>query len=245
MVFSSPPIPIVREEPTILFGPEASLQERYDDPEVQGGKLALIAVKQMRAKKPPNGLDRMQTNLLKKIAYNQRIMEAEDEIAGINCDIPHLLSEMSREERVIVCVNGSEEMKRNEEAIAGQLWIQGDRQMTASNRVYDGMANPRDSALLRAAAEAVTWRHALENEGVRKGQRVVIYPKELVQLEEVLSTCDPEIDNEDGHSIAYAMILRESQNFENTPISLSEESARSVEDPLIAEKSFPYSREWS
>jgi hypothetical protein len=59
MAFSIPPIHEIREEPTILFGPEAYLQERYDDPEVQGGKIALIAAKQIRVQKPPNGLDRM------------------------------------------------------------------------------------------------------------------------------------------------------------------------------------------
>jgi hypothetical protein len=59
MAFSVPPIDEVREQPSILFGPEAYLQERYDDPEVQGGKIALIAAKQIRVKKPPNDLDRM------------------------------------------------------------------------------------------------------------------------------------------------------------------------------------------
>jgi hypothetical protein len=119
MAFSFPPIPEVREEPSIFFGPGAYLQERYDDEEVQGGKIALIAFKQMRAQRPPNVLDRKA--LLKQIAYNQRVMEAEDEIAGINCDIPHFLSEIGSEERVIVCVNSSEEMNRHEEAMAGQL----------------------------------------------------------------------------------------------------------------------------
>jgi hypothetical protein len=38
---------------------------------------------------------------------------------------------MSLDEELIICVNGSEEMKRGEEAVGGQLWIQGDRQMTA------------------------------------------------------------------------------------------------------------------
>jgi hypothetical protein len=65
----------------------------------------------------------MQSTFLKEVAYNQRVMEAEDEIAGINCDVPHFLGDMAfvPEEQVIVCVNGSEEMKRNEEAIGGQL----------------------------------------------------------------------------------------------------------------------------
>jgi hypothetical protein len=43
MVFSSPPLAVVNEEPAILFGPDSHLQERYVDPEVQGGKIALIA----------------------------------------------------------------------------------------------------------------------------------------------------------------------------------------------------------
>jgi hypothetical protein len=61
MAFTLPPMPDdqVREMPTNLFGPEHFYQERYDDPEVQGGKIALIAFKQNRVQKPPNGLDRM------------------------------------------------------------------------------------------------------------------------------------------------------------------------------------------
>jgi hypothetical protein len=61
MAFTFPTLPDsqVREEPTILFGPGSRLQERYDDPEVQGGKIALIAFKQNTAQKPPNSLDRM------------------------------------------------------------------------------------------------------------------------------------------------------------------------------------------
>jgi hypothetical protein len=47
MVFSHPTLPDseIREEPVILFGPGSRLQERYDDPEVQGGKIVLIAFK--------------------------------------------------------------------------------------------------------------------------------------------------------------------------------------------------------
>jgi hypothetical protein len=81
--------------------------------------------------------------------------------------------------------------------------MQDDHQMSAYNRVLDGMANSRESAILSAAAEAVTWKHASElDEGSRKGQRVVTYQKELSQLEAVLSTGDPNIDSEDGHPIA-------------------------------------------
>jgi hypothetical protein len=125
----------LREEPTIIFGRGHTLQERYDDPEVQGGKIALISLKQNRVQKPPNFLDRMQSRDLKQVAYNERVIEAEKEIAAVNCDIPEFLSNMTLDpnDQVVICVNGSKEMKRGEEAIGGQLWMQGDRQMTAFN----------------------------------------------------------------------------------------------------------------
>jgi hypothetical protein len=181
----------------------------------------------------------MQSNFLKQVAYNQRVMEAEDGIAGINCDAPHFLGDMTfvPEEKVIICLNGSEEMKRNEEAIAGQLWMQSGRQMTASNKVFDGMANTRESAVLTAAAEAVVWKHAYELDGPRKGQRVIIYPKDLPQLEAVLNTGDPNIDSADGHPVAYAAILQASQSFENRPIFLKEDSEQVANDPELAKAS--------
>jgi hypothetical protein len=226
MAFSIPPIHEVREEPQILFGPEASLQERYDDPEVQGGKIALVAAKQITVQKPPNGLDRMQSTLLKQIPYNERVLEAEGEIAGINCEIPTFLSELSLdpEEKLFICVNGSVQMITNEAAIADQLWIQGGRQMTVSNGVPAGMANTKESAVLAAASEAVTWRRVQDTDGPRKGQRVIIYPKDLPQLEAVLYAGDPNVDSYDGHPIAYEVILRESQTYEHPPIFLKEDS---------------------
>jgi hypothetical protein len=57
------------------------LQERYNDPEVQGGKIALIAVNSIIVQKPPNCLDRMNARKLNQIAYNERISQAEDEIS--------------------------------------------------------------------------------------------------------------------------------------------------------------------
>jgi hypothetical protein len=176
---------------------------------------------------------------LKQVAYNQRVIEAEDEVAGINCDVADFLSGMTLdpEEQVVICVNGSEEMKRNEEAVGGQLWMQSGRQMTAYNTVLDGMANSRESAILTAAAEAVTWRYALEpEEGQRKGQRVVIYPKDLPQLEQVLSTGDPTTDSVDGHPIAYTAILQAAQAFEKPPIFVKEDSEQVTGNPEMAEK---------
>jgi hypothetical protein len=109
-----------------LFGQNAEFQERYADEEVQGGKIALIAFKQVRAQKPPNSLDRMQSTFSKQVAYNPRILSAEQSIAGINCDVPHFLEDMTEDEPVFVCINSSEEMKREEQVVAGQLWVQED-----------------------------------------------------------------------------------------------------------------------
>jgi hypothetical protein len=236
MAFSAPPIDQVQNEVAILFGPECPLQELYPDPEVQGGKIALIAFKQMRAQEPPNDLDRMQSVLQKQVAYNQRIMEAEDEIAGINGDLPRFLWEMkfTEEEQVVICVKGSESMKRNEEQIAGQLWIQEDHHMAGSNKVLDGMANTRDSVVLSAVVEAVAWGHAGEPAGTRKGQRVIVYPKDIPQLDAVLRARDPNIDSADSHPIAYQAILQHSDGYEKLPVFLSEDSEPLVSDPAMA-----------
>jgi hypothetical protein len=236
MAYTFPLTEEATNEPIALFGPGSVLEERYDDEEVQGGKIALIAVKQMRAQKPPNGLDRMQSTFSKQVAYNQRILEAESQIAGINCGIPHFLEDMTLEEPVYVCINSSEEMDRNEQSIAGQLWIQGDRHMSASNVVPDGMADTKESAALAAAAEAVSWNHASQPDQPRKGQRVIIYPRDLLQLEEFLSSGDPNVDPEDGHPLAYATILQESAKFETTPLFLNEDSEPVTSDPFLSEK---------
>jgi hypothetical protein len=103
--------------------------------------------------------------------------------------------------------------------------------MTAYNLPCEGMANSRESAILSAVAEALTWKHALEVDGPRKGQRVVIYPKELTQLDQVLSTGDPTIDSEDGHPIAYATILQAAQSFERMPLFLREDHQQITSDP--------------
>jgi hypothetical protein len=175
MAFTFPTLPDnqIMEMPRILFGPHHTSQERCDDPEVQGGKIALIAFKQMRAQKPPNCLDRMHSRFLKQVAYNERVIGIEKEIAAINTDAVDFLYEMTlnHEDPIFVCVNGSEEMKRGEEPIAGQLWTQQDRHLTVYNRPLEGMTDSRESAVLTGVAEAVTWRHALELEdGIRRGQ---------------------------------------------------------------------------
>jgi hypothetical protein len=80
--------------------------------------------------------------------------------------------------------------------------------MTAANHVIEGMSNKRESALLSAAAETVVWKHALESaDGPRLGQRVILYPSDLPQLKQVLTSGDPNVDEEQGHPIAYTTIL--------------------------------------
>jgi hypothetical protein len=185
MAFTIPTTPDdqIGEIPTLIFGPDHWLQERYDDPEVQGGKIALIASKHIRVQKPPSFLDHMQSRYLKQVAYNDRIIQAEKEIAAINADIPDFLCEMTLDpaDQVVVVVNGSEEMKRDEEAFTGQLWMQSDRHMTAANPPIYGDARSREGAILSAMVEALSWKHVLEDAspGPRRGQRVIIYPKRL------------------------------------------------------------------
>jgi hypothetical protein len=117
----------------------------------------------------------MHSRFLKQIAYNDRIIDSEREIAAINADVADFLSDMTlnHEDQVFVCVNGSEKMKKGEEAVAGQLWTQENRHLTVSNRHLEGMTDSRESAILTGVAEALTWRHALETDnGIRRGQRM-------------------------------------------------------------------------
>jgi hypothetical protein len=187
------------------------LQERYDDPEVQGGKIALIATNKQLVQKPPNCLDRMTTRKQKQIAYNERVLKAEDEIAGINCDFADVLSDMNAVEIVTVCVNAGASMKRNEAILVGQSCRQECRSMTAVNGTVDGMPNTRESAILAAAVEGVEWKHPIEpvsDEGKRLGSRVVKYPAEMPQLEEAMNEFSQNPSElEDGSHIAFSKIL--------------------------------------
>jgi hypothetical protein len=98
-------------------------QERYPDPEVQGGRIARIASNNNKVKRPTNSLDRMHASLPKQVAYNQRVLSAEDEIAGINFEVGDFLSKMSANasEPIIICVNAGESLKRHEQHLGGQL----------------------------------------------------------------------------------------------------------------------------
>jgi hypothetical protein len=65
---------------------------------------------------------------------------------------------------------------------------------------------------------------------------VVIYPKDLTQLEAVLSTGDPNIDGEDGHPIAYSAILQAAQSFERPQLFLRDDHEQITSDPVMSEK---------
>jgi hypothetical protein len=65
---------------------------------------------------------------------------------------------------------------------------------------------------------------------------VIIYPKDLPQLDEFLATCDRNVDPEDGHPMAYETILRDSAKYETTPLFLREDSNPVTSDPILAAK---------
>jgi hypothetical protein len=112
-------------------------------------------------------------------------------------------------------VNEAGLVKKHEQHVGGQLWLQGERQMTAINLVPPEMKSEEKSAALIAVAEAVEWRHAFEPVGLkRQGQRIVIYPPFLDKLEQVLESGDSNCDPEATHDIAYQSILNACHSFE-------------------------------
>jgi hypothetical protein len=180
----------------------------------------------------------MQSTHMKQVAFNQRIIAAEEENSGINCDVSDFVSEMTLDpsEEVIICVNGSQEMKRGETSMAGQLWIQGDRKMSVSNSPLPGMANTKEAAVLSAVADAVSWKNeAIEPEDPpRKGKRVVVYPKELSHLDTVITSGDPSVDGD--HVIAYPAILEHAQTFEVPPVFIKEDAESITAHPEMSVK---------
>jgi hypothetical protein len=222
-----------------LFGRD--LQARYPDPEVAGGHIALVVAKNNNpVQEPPFNLDRTHASLQKHIAFNRRVLIADEQTAGINSGIGDFLQEMSFEETnpVFVCVGAGHTM-RGTQPIGGQVWKQEDREMSAVNVVLDGMDASPESVILSAIAEAVTWKHAMEMATdpnfKRPGQRVVIYPKTFTNFTEVLRQRDYYLDSEGGHEIAYERIATSCSTFENCPIFLSEDSVEIGNWPVLAE----------
>jgi hypothetical protein len=149
----------------------------------------------------------MHASYQKQVAYNQRVLSAEDEMAGINSEAADFLSQMSVDpsEPIIICVNAGESFKRHEQHTGGQLWMQSDRKMTATNIPFPGMTNDSNSACLAGVAEAVEWAHAMEKcLPKRTTQRIVLYPPTLPDFSRVLSGDTSNLS--EGHEIAYQRI---------------------------------------
>jgi hypothetical protein len=97
------------------------------------------------------------------------------------------------------------------------------------------MLQVRESAVLSGIIEALAWRHILDKEEHQRGQRIVIFPKELTQFEAILTSGDLSLDSEDGHDRAYAHLIQHCQSYENPPLFIKEDHARSFDDPIIAQ----------
>jgi hypothetical protein len=213
-------------------------QERYDDPEVQGSKIALIAVNSKTVQKPANCLDRMTSRFLKQVAYNERVLRAEDEIATISCDIADFSSGLSSSGTITVCINSGPTMKKDDPVIGGQFWQQEDRSMTEVNAVIPGTPNTRESVILAAAVEAVEWTHPIEPrtaEGKRVAPRVVIYPAEIPQIEEAISDFkqDPS-EHEDGSHTILSKLVEKCEECESPPRFIREDSSEITDDPVLS-----------
>jgi hypothetical protein len=125
----------------------------------------------------------------KQVPYNERVSAAEDEISKYNCDIADFLSGLNAIESITIALNAGDSMKRGEAILGGQYWQQEGRAMTAVNGILDGMPNTRTSAILSAAAEAVTWKHPIEKvspEGKRVSPEMIFFPQDMPQIAEEL-----------------------------------------------------------
>jgi hypothetical protein len=225
-----------RKSAELLFN--GVFQERYDDPEVQGGKIALIAANSKTVQKPPNCLDRMTSRFLKQVAYNERVLRAEDEIATINCDIADFFSGMSSSGTITVCINSGPTMKKNEPVIGGQFWQQDNRSMAAVNGVIPGTPNTRESVILAAAVEAVEWTHPIEPrsvEGKRVASRTIIYPAEIPLIEEAMTDFSQNpSEHEDGSHIILEKLIEKCAEYESPPRFIREDSSEITEDPVLS-----------
>jgi hypothetical protein len=103
----------------------------------------------------------MDASRQKQIAFNHRILKTEEEVSGINSDLHDFLQDMSSSEKhpSFICVDVGHTMWGTH-PVGGQLWTQGSRQMTAANKVLDGMDSSSESVALSAIADAVGWRRA-------------------------------------------------------------------------------------
>jgi hypothetical protein len=183
----------------------------------------------------------MHASLSKQIAFNRRVLSAEEQIAGINLGLGDFLQDMSFDESepLFVCVGGNHAM-RGTKPIGGQYWRQGNRETAAINVVLDGMDGGQESVLLSAIHEAVDWRHTLEMAAdpcfKRPGQRVVVYPASLSKFALVMATWNAGYDLEGGHCDAYERIFAECDTFANRPIFVAADREAIGSWPVVAKE---------
>jgi hypothetical protein len=200
----------------LLFG--ESQNARFPNPEIAGGQIALIATNNNPVRVPPPWLDRMHVSLSKQIGFNERVMKAEEKTAAINSGLADFIQDLSfgPAEPVVVCVNVDHTMCGNQ-PVAGQLWKQRNREMTATNKPLERMDDGNESVALSAILEALSWRYALEMTSdpnyQRCGQRIIVYPKLLSKLEIVVTTGNVGYDLSGGHDVAYERIMEESNGW--------------------------------
>jgi hypothetical protein len=124
--------PPMTDEPAVnsaqLLFNGATQGDRFPNPEVAGGHIAPTATYNNPVQVPPPTLDRMHASRQKQIAFNQRVLKAEDQIAGINAGHGDFLQDMcfTDEEPLFICVAVGHTM-RGTHPVGGQLWTQGSR----------------------------------------------------------------------------------------------------------------------
>jgi hypothetical protein len=104
------------------------------------------------------------------MALNNRVLQDEDDLAAIDSGMPEFLTGMDFSKATFVAI--------------GQLWIQEDGRMTATNSVIPETGDSREAVALAGIVEELAWRyvHEANPEIKRPGQRVVRYAYFLTNL---------------------------------------------------------------
>jgi hypothetical protein len=202
---------------------------RAPNPEIPGGHIARVATNNNRVQTPPSSLDRMHACRHQQVAFNRRILKNEEQISGISVGLGDFLQGMSMEVHLVACVSVSVGGRmRGTQPLCGELWQQEGRQMTASCLSFDGLGKSREEVALSGVADVLPWRNALETRRdpnfLRPGQRVVVCPKFLDELDAILSSGDIGFYQEQCIWPAYEGILKQSLTWpiDKRPVMLPE-----------------------
>jgi hypothetical protein len=155
-------------------------------------------------------------------------LKNEEEVSGINSGMADFLQDMSfaPEHSVFVCVNVGERM-RGTQPIAGELWAQEGRQMTATAELVEGLDSSRESVALSGVYNALVWRHAMETSMdpnyKRRGQRVIVYPRFLDKFGIILASGNVGFDIKGNRDIVYENGLQEKETWLEFPVFMPED----------------------